>query len=246
MWNRCALLLICAFLCFSATVSARAQSESCLDSKKVDYFFKEFEITKRSDQTNVDLCDSKSVAHTLIRGLIFLKELGELDSERTLLNNNWIVGSPYDFFRSRVKKIVLDDNADCVGLSQIWPSERTDKVIRLCTKATQYDTLILTEALVHEARHLETTEHAHAICRDGEMQGREACDPSYESGGAYAVGVEYLIKIHQTARLDSALREQAHQLAIKSLRQRFNVVPYGLAQFAARTEADEVRSPLFR
>jgi len=209
-----------------AALSSDNGNTNCLEQSKVDQMFEQFEIMKTSARVNVDLCDSGSAAHALLRGLIFIKDLGAIHSDKTPFNSNWIGGEPYEFFRSRVKKIVLDDSSDCNGLSQIWPSERPQKIVRVCMKASKYDTLTVAEGLIHEARHLETREFAHAVCHDGEMRGKESCDTSYEMGGAYAVGVEFLIKIHQTERLDANVREQARAMAAKALRERFNISPF--------------------
>lgn len=200
-------------------------ADSCLERKQVDAVMKEFTISKTSHGVNIDLCDSRSMAYVLVKSLMFVKGLGALNATKNSLNHNFIQGTPYEFFRERVKQIVLDDGEDCVGLSQIWPQERSQKIVRLCSKATGYDTLTLTEALMHEARHLEPNEHRHEMCLDGEMRGREACDSSYAEGGAYAVGIEYLIRISQTKHLAANLREQAKSLAARALQQRFNFTP---------------------
>ena len=63
------------------------------------------------------------------------------------------------------------------------------------------------------------------MCLSGQNYRRESCDDSYEEGGAYAVGVEYLLHISQTTRLDRALRERARALAQTALRERFNTAP---------------------
>jgi hypothetical protein len=206
-----------------------AQASPCLDGKQVEDMIREFNILKTSENINVDLCDSRSMVYTTIQGLLFLKNLGQLDPVDSRLNKNWMGSSPYEFFRARVKKIVLDDNSDCVGLSQVWPSERPMGIMHICTKATGYETLVVSEAMVHEARHLERENHDHAICISGELYNRESCDESYESGGAYAIGVEFLMKIYNTSRLDNVLREKAHAMADKALRERFNTAPAALS-----------------
>ncbi len=209
---------------------------SCLDTPTAHALFAEFQILKTTEKVNIDLCDQQSAASTVIKTLLFLKELGDLNAEQGPFIKNWLGASPYVFFKSRVKKIVLDDSKDCVGLSQVWPSERAQKVMHVCTKASQYEVLTLAEAFVHEARHLETFMHNHAVCITGENYGRESCDESFESGGAYAVGVEFLMRVHQSTQLDSRLREQAHQMALRALRERFNTTPSGLRTYVSLQE----------
>jgi hypothetical protein len=65
----------------------------------------------------------------------------------------------------------------------------------------------------------------HAVCISGENFDRASCDETYENGGAYAIGVEFLMKVSQTQRFDSALRERARTMAEKALRERFNTSP---------------------
>jgi len=206
--------------CLLLPFAARAEF-NCPDPQKILALSHEFEILKTSPRVNTEMCGGNSMLVTLAKSLGFLRELGNLEPVPAR-SPDWIGASPYEFFKARVKKIVLDDGDDCVGLAQVWPSERAQGIIHLCTRARDYDSLVLSEALVHERRHLENEPHDHVTCWSGQNYRRESCDESYEEGGAYAVGVEYLMRISQTTRLDRPLRDRARELALTALRERFN------------------------
>ncbi|RZA09620.1 MAG: hypothetical protein EOP11_01125 [Proteobacteria bacterium] len=232
--------------CALAPGLARAE---CLDAKAVEALRADFTLEAPEGITlKIDLCDERSTAFAALRTLLFVKELPSLDQPKSEFNQNFISTSPYQFFKDRVKKLVLDERSDsdsCTDdrLAFVSSYMRAEKKFWVCPNAANFGVITLSSAFIHEARHEEGGEYAHKICSKGPYANQMSCDQSYEDGGAYAIGLEYLVKLSRAPNLSAEIRERARSLAMADFLQRFNDLPLGLRSGALlRDDASGVLS----
>jgi hypothetical protein len=85
--------------------------------------------------------------------------------------------------------------------------------------------------LLHEAHHFDGDNFAHEHCSQGRLKGmRNACDPSLQYGGGYAIEVEALSRLNEIKTLPENLRAKARNMALIRAAENFNqaVTPYRL------------------
>lgn len=217
----------------SLTYSPSAQAE-CLDTAATEAIKAEFSFEgPENTAVKLDLCNESSTGFAALRALQFMKELPALDLPKSEFNNNFIDTHPYAYFKARVKKIVLDERKDSEAcpdqrLAFVSPYMREEKKFWVCPNAANFGVITLSSAFIHEARHEDGGEFAHKMCAAGPYANQLSCDQSYADGGAYAIGLEYLVKLSRAEKLDPEIRERARSLAIADFLQRFNDLPLDL------------------
>ncbi|RYZ97319.1 MAG: hypothetical protein EOP11_22230, partial [Proteobacteria bacterium] len=192
-------LLLLAWIAYAA-LPAAAFAE-CLETKAVEGIRADFSLeSPEGAPVTIDACDERSTAYAALRTLIFVKELPPLDLAKSEFNQNFITTSPYQFFKDRVKKLVIDERKDSEAcpderLAFVSPYMREDKKFWVCPNAANFGVITLSSAFIHEARHEEGGEYAHKVCATGAYANQLSCDQNYADGGAYAIGLEYLVKL---------------------------------------------------
>ena len=219
----------------------------CLDATRFEKeLLPEFTfVNAEGEKVKPDLCKEDSVGYHTVETLLFLKDLPSLKQPASPFNHNFLPESPFNFFRERVKKVVLDErpeSSECPDqrLAYVAPYAREEKRIWVCPKSLNYGLITFSSTLLHEARHVEGAEHNHRRCRDGLYAGENSCDEAYSSGAAYGVGLEYLVKLSREKSLPAEARESARRLAVMDFVQRFNEKPLDLeAGLLLRKEGTE-------
>lgn len=208
---------------------------ACLDAKRVTQ-----EITSsiellspENKPLQPDLCNESSTAFHTLRALLFLRDIPAESLGVSEFNPGLIGSSPFNYFKSRVKKLVLDEapkSESCPDqrLAFVSPFSREEKKIWICSNSIHFDLVTLSSALMHESRHLDGAEFAHKPCLIGPYKDQFSCDDKYQDGGAYAIGLEFLVRLAKNSQLDHQLRERARQAAIVDFSQRFNTLPLDL------------------
>ena len=220
-------------------LSPAAARAECLDAKAVAALRADiqFEAPEGAALPKYDLCEEGSTGYAAFRALLFLKELPPLALPKSEFNHNFIDGQPYDFFKARVKKIVVveqKDNEACADgrLAYVSPVWREEKMFWVCPNAANFGVITLGSAFIHESRHEEGAVFDHRECYKGPYARQFSCDQNYEAGGAYAIGLEFLVKLSRAEGLPAEIRRAARSLALADFLQRFNEAPLGLAEGA--------------
>lgn len=222
-----ALALLGAFVAMAGTARA-----ACLDPARVrGEILKDFVVEGEADPAGGDLCDPNRLSNAAFTALLYLRDLGTLAENRDGFSAGVLAGKPYEYYKLRVKKIVLEtgvSDEDCAGLMHVLPTQRDEGIMHICPKATKYNVVVLATGLVHEARHLDGPEFAHQVCQAGLFAGGFSCDPSFEHAGSYAVGVEFDALLWRAPGLHPVAREQARANAVVDLLAHFNQLPLDL------------------
>lgn len=178
----------------------------------------------------------------LAEALAFLETLPNAPTAKDEFDRNVLDAKPADFFKHRVRTIVVGaaDSSQCEGghLAFVSPSAREEKRMWVCPLTERYDVVTVSAALVHEARHEDGAEFDHQFCHSGPNKGKMACDESYEQGGSYAVGLEYLVKLARNPELPPEIRKQARAAAVRDFLSRFNVAPLDIRNGALLEKED--------
>jgi hypothetical protein len=221
-----AFTLILTFA-FSAVAQAK-----CLDSSRIkNELSSKFEfVNERGQPVKPDLCSQNSTAFQTFSTLLFIKDIPAHELEKSDFNPGLIGSSPFEFFAARVKKIVVIEDSrseQCEDgrVAFVLPTSRSDKKIFICPSPGGVDQIVFSSALIHEARHLDGDEFAHRPCFSGTNKGALSCDDRYSDGGAYGIGLEFLVRLSKNPKIDSELRRRARQLAVVDFLQRFNELP---------------------
>lgn len=96
----------------------------------------------------------------------------------------------YTWITGNLSELAYDGTCDSLAYTQ-----RGAKRIALCPPYFRASRENRAATLVHEARHLEPTDPAHATCSRGRYNGRPgACDAEYDltNGGGYSYDLRYL------------------------------------------------------
>jgi WD40 repeat protein len=174
------------------------------------------------------------LAYRVVSAIIFTRSVfGSNIVAADKFDQQIIHGSAYDFFERRVKKIQFESKGRgmCRGNVNAYVSYSDDGIMHICPCLANQDDLIISTALIHEARHFDG--YNHTTCNHGFYNGQaKSCDESYSEGGAYAAGVEYLVKVARAYNIDRSIRQNARALAIESLLDKFNELPLGIEKGA--------------
>lgn len=212
-------------------------NEKCLDAERLAREFR-YDFRDPDDKpVSLEPCDSAKTSYAVAKALIFLKDLPASHVPKSQFNPNKIEGEPYDFLASRVRKVIVDDRQtsdECADgrLAFTHSFWREQKKIWICPAFRKAGDLQATSVLLHEARHLDGQEFNHVACHEGRMKNQMSCDQDYESGSAYAIGLEYLVKLTMNPGLDPAVRSEARRLAVLEFVSRFNDLPLDLERGA--------------
>lgn len=221
---------------------AGLSSGLCLDADRLKTELP-FELRDPDDRPiEVDPCDGSKTGYALATALFFLNDLPAVQLPASDFNPNKIVEEPAAFFKGRVQKIILDDREssdECADgrLAFTKPYWREEKKIWICPAFRNATTVTMTSVLLHEARHLDGQEYDHVVCNEGRMRGQRSCDESYESGAAYGVGLEYLVKLTMNPKLNPSVRREARRQALMEFVSRFNQLPLDLQRGALVQDA---------
>ena len=190
---------------------------------------------KNKNTNSIDLCDKNNLAQKTVEAIFFLKDLPILNSEEDDFNKNTFKGSPYDYFKSKVKVLIFDiknKTPDCQKEASAYVAAGADLSlgqIYICPTMQKMDRgFEIASILVHEAKHLEGPHVTHQFCSFGEYKGRFACDKSYGEDGSYTIQTEFAVKVWRTKSLPISIRRQARKFAISSFISRFNREPLDL------------------
>lgn len=200
---------------------------------------------KRLDILPVErICDSQTLAYKVMAALDHLKSLPELAPAGVDFRRDFMTETPYSFFKRRVKNIRVDmDPASRIcGVAGYvaYVSGAKTQTINICPLAGHLTRLALQSNLLHEAHHLSGSDatagpraiaaHPHVLCLQGQAKGYDACDASYDGGGAYALQTEFLLKVARTPSLPAEDRQEARGLALSSLLDHFNQLPFPMPE----------------
>lgn len=235
------------FLVAPLSHSQEAQCPSAGDVAEVSKTFQIQELdtnTKSWIRTSASACDSKSLAAKIISALVQIKNLPALAPLSGSWKSNIIGTSPYVFLSDRVKTIRIDthpNSSQCKKNNEnvlAYAGDAKAYLINICLLSDTSTVLTLMTSLLHEARHLLSAEeqklpihkdkkqfNSHVFCERGLLAHEFACDPSYDIGGSYAVGVEFLLKVSRTESVSFELRQKAHQEVVNYARTHFNKLP---------------------
>jgi hypothetical protein len=210
------------FLLLFASVTQAA----CLDAGVVSEIQKEVAI----QVLNLDLCDETRDSHKLLSALSFLKTK-PLSSVSSPLDKNLLPEDVWSFLRARVSSFVNEPS--CALGQMAFVRAHQPGVVHLCPSFYDSNLTIVERlpTLLHEAHHFDGDNFSHVNCKQGRLNGmRNACDPSLEYGGGYAVEAEVLARLIRSSALSPELRARAKNMALTRATENFNepVVPYKL------------------
>lgn len=209
---------------------AHAQSP-CLDKEQLQkVLLNNFKMEALNPERPLDYCDQASLGFRVAEAIFLLNEVTLSPTrENDPFDKGFLEGTPFEFFRKRVKIIQIDElkegdpRSDCQdGRAAYVARGETEARIVVCPPAAANSRLQLSSILLHEARHLEKGGYHHVICRSGNFIGKPSCDASYEDGGSYAIGTEYHVKVWRSQHLPLEIRKEARELAVSDFVERFN------------------------
>lgn len=236
------LFIVGASLAFAETKPEKVKRD-CFPEAELDSLHATIDLQttnpKITDDT-VDFCDMTASLPKTYAALSFLKMYAQFPAPAAGSADQNILGSNvWSFFSSRIQKIIFTADGEGLcgettnGLSfGAYVDPNSDPhTAHVCDAIGKWDLLTVVATLVHEARHTNGFEHVD--CSRGPFtRATGSCDDTYSRKGAYAVGVEYKIKLSQNEKVDPILRAGARSLAVADLFSRFNEVPFGFKEMA--------------
>lgn len=179
-----------------------------------------------------ELADDLLVVRKIRRTFAFLVGLGSLPPSS--LGVSVLGESPIRYLVNKVDKIVVELRDDCDGEAYVLPVERSagKKWIHVCRRAENLSVQALASVLLHEARHLDGAEHAHAVCNRGVRKNKRSCDNKLSDGGSYAVSAEFLSRLLLSEKIGAANKALIRRDLLINLYNRYNVLPFDLVEGA--------------
>lgn len=229
------IALILQFLLL-ATPAQAAQDPQCFPYYRYeDEFLDKLRVDFSSPSTAYVHCDLNNVAYLTVKAFLYLKDLPILDESHPF-DQRLLKRSPYGYFREKITAVAFeDDSASCdVDVAAAYYNMHTPGVLHVCAdpaNSVRFRDVVRTAGmLLHEARHSESP--AHEMCRHGVLAGVgvEACDRSYEAGGAWAFETEFYLKLVRTPGVSAQVRERARGMAVEILVTAFNQPPLGIRE----------------
>jgi len=208
-------------------------ASACLSRERVAEVNRDFTFVSNIEAEKVsdfDLCDQELLITKVYRAILFLKDLPPLTIQRDRFDQGILEGTPYEFFKKRVKAIRLepDSNPDCHGGdSAAFVKPGRDHVMHVCAASQPGELLWIATTLIHEARHVDGYPHK-SFCSHGRLQGNPGCDDRYDYRGAYSAEVEFNVRLSRTEALPPEIRHQARGLAVMTLLENINETPFGV------------------
>jgi hypothetical protein len=200
-----------------------------------DEFLTHFQVEYSDPGVAMAHCDLDNAAYLSVKAFLFLKDLPALDTshplDRHLLNRN-----PADYLAATIHTFAFEAAGPAceAGVVAAYYNARQPGVLHVCddgnSNARFRNPLTTAGMLLHEARHSEFP--AHESCEHGPLAhiGVQACDTSYEAGGAWAFETEFYLKVSRTGHIDVRQREMARGTAVEIMTTAFNRPPLGIRQ----------------
>lgn len=219
-----------------STPAQAAQDPQCFPYYRYeDEFLDKLRVDFLSPSTAYVHCDLNNVAYLTVKAFLYLKDLPILDESHPF-DQRLLKRSPYGYFRDKIKAVSFEsDSASCdVDVAAAYYNVHTPGVLHVCADPANsvrfHDVVRTAGMLLHEARHSESP--AHEMCRHGVLAGVgvEACDRSYEAGGAWALETEFYLKLVRTPGVGAQVRERARGMAVEILVTAFNQPPLGIRE----------------
>lgn len=210
-------------------------AEPCLDRDRTLRLNRLFDFRTYDPGVVDNLCDSKNPLYPMLKALMAMEDLPPLTGKTDAADQGIIRGSPFDFFRARVRRIIFEPTSQSycaiIGRSHVSAYAGTfgSGIIHICRTFTEDPFIDQMSDLLHEARHLDSGVGTHVQCNHGSFLGLRGCDATYEEKGAYAVGLEFLLKLSRTESLPEAIRAEARAKAVTDFANRFNHPPLDIS-----------------
>ena len=213
-------LMACAFFLTAFLMNhvhaGEPRNGSCYDSNQAAFYIQTFNIQTAKFRHADDLCSPKNELLSFFAALDFIAGL-QFNQQVTRPVMPGLVSYDYFLFlRENIKSVVKESHSEADG----GMDPKTGELALGAGFIKNSNLIERAGVLVHEARHHTKTNNGyeHVKCRGGEFRGVYACDPSFRTGGAYAVEVEFLARIFYSAiGIDAELKTAARTTAVHTL-----------------------------
>lgn len=173
-------------------------------------------------------CQPNNFPQKVQQALSFLQTFPPSAIRHDDFDRNFLGDSLYVFFESRIRTILLDTedhSRTCRGSTVAYYGSSEKSKMHICPSLNAFSSLYVSSVLLHEARHFEG--FPHEFCDRGYYFAEAACDPSVETGGSYAVEVEFFVRVSRATGFSESVRQEARAAALADLADHFLKAPLG-------------------
>lgn len=233
------LFLNLVFLTSAATCFAKSDEVGfkCVPKAKAQslWSYFTFRTNHPSYLKTFEPCNERSPFTKVIASLIFIKEHAKLPHVDSALDQNILGEDAWKFLVSRINTIEFETNENhTCGETYRVPGGKTGAAafvryykptMHICDHIADYPVPLIAGMLIHEARHTEGFRHTTCIRGIFKSNGAPACDASVTTEGAYAVEVEYSLRMLARVDFDQEIRDLLKYDVNRNLANHFNIAP---------------------